>query len=540
MENEKRIKIYPDMQLDRLQQFIKKEKQNLDQLINLEKVVADKLRSEGWLRNKIREWLCRKRLDVNYIPDRVINAIRNKGARLRSNKMVQDCIKELFNELITESRETNPKQSKLLQFVLGQNTKQGNLIVDDDRINAFNAGITYERNPELIFRTGMEFCIYFKFLNVMEPRNEKINELEDRIKKIERQIYVPAKKRSEYIIAPNITIRELPDYDSSGNYRCLEYHTDDKSLFFDEIKNGNLKRIKIEGVSLNNKSEFYGYTQKFIKKIDGGYFPSSAFHTFFDEEPIRQLLLRPLLNEHDDVIVSINQDFYGRDVGFAAIKTTEDDEPFYKIMFFQDKVNKYDKSKKCLHVVECGEILSEIRRFRFRTNEIKYLLEDLNFDLSRLFNYYSHINQHMTLIDIVKSGKIFELSRIKPYEYDLQIEYKLFDMNTQVQNPDDDIVKKHIENFINTQNTIQNTVRNVHIAGGPINTLLKVPYCCMDGLEIANNVPTIPFNNQIAAPKVANNENKKDAIKQAKDLKMATREVINELIDKSLGIKRQQ
>ena len=45
------------------------------------------------------------------------------------------------------------------------------------------------------------------------------------------------------------------------------------------------------------------------------------------------------------------------------------------------------------------------------------------------------------------------------------------------------------------------------MAGGPTNTLPRMPYRCMDGVEITDNLPIISFDHNIVASKIAGGEN---------------------------------
>ena len=456
MENEKRIKIYPDMKQDRLQKLISKEDRDLEQLSRLGNHVVKSLlhNAEGWLYNK--------RLNTANISVEVIDDIKAGGRRLTENQLVKRYVEEIFGELI----KLNPRQSELLQFVLSQDIKQADhnrkqLIAKHGLTDTYQHIIDTTKSQEMIFRTGIQYIIGLKFENVKNLKIKNLKELRAKLVEIKQQQI--KEQQQMFSIAPDITIQKLSGYNSSGNYYCLEYNTDNKNLFFDEIKNGNLlKRIKIEGVSLNNESEFHEYTQKFIKKLDDAYFLSPVYHTFFNKEHIKQVLLKKqLVNKPDDVIIDINKNFGDRNIGFAAIKTAEGNKSFDKIMFFQ-AVDGTD-GNSYLHVVECGELLSENRRTMFENNEIESLLEGLNYDLyNSVLNY---TESKKPIIDIMKSGGIFKPaetkigtdgSEIKPYDKYLKIDGKLFSINTQVQNPDDNIVKEHIKKFINTRNITQN------------------------------------------------------------------------------------
>ena len=92
-----------------------------------------------------------------------------------------------------------------------------------------------------------------------------------------------------------------------------------------------------------------------------------------------------------------------------------------------------------------------------------------------------------------------------------------------------EIVKKYIERFMDTQNML----RNVHAVGGSTNTLQRLPYYCYDGTKIANNLPHINETNfNTAALKMANLDDKKIINKLSK----ANREAINQFVDRSLDL----
>ena len=90
----------------------------------------------------------------------------------------------------------------------------------------------------------------------------KIRMLNLKLIRIQKQIYNDqVKKRQLFTITPNIIIQKLSTYDSLKNCCYLEYHVGNKSLFFNEIKNGHLERIQIRYALPKSASEFYKYTK---------------------------------------------------------------------------------------------------------------------------------------------------------------------------------------------------------------------------------------------------------------------------------------
>ena len=372
---------------------------------------------------------------------------------------------------------------------------------------------------------------------------DKLDKLYFKFRKIQR---IRGFKQPLWFITSNIIIKKLlPQGNSSELYRYLEYHKDDKSLFFGEIKDCNLKRIKIEYMSPRDIAEFYEYARELTRRLkhNKGYpLDSITCHIFFEESRIGRILLDSgLVNKPDNVIVDINKNFSNSNIGFAAIRTVEDDKPFNKIIFFQKTIGT-NNNKSYLHVVECGELLSENYKVRFENNqaidynwEIEKLLENLNYDMYTALFFGN--KEKRQPIDIIKSGEIFKPvetkigpngSEIKPYNKYLEMKYKPFNIGDQTDNLDDDkAIKKHIERFMNTRNTIQNTLRNVHMAGGPTNTLLRMPYRCVDGVEIKPNLPANLVNACATMPRISSSKIKSNLTK-------AIREFVDKSIDESL------
>ena len=282
---------------------------------------------------------------------------------------------------------------------------------------------------------------------------------------------------------------------------------------------------------------------------------NSAYSLFFKERSILEALSdailddNELMNRYSYGSFVINSDFLitGNIIGFMAITTVRDNKSFDKIMFFQNASSKNGKSCR-LHVVECCE-LSDGAKVSIRGDEIVYdhvtnrgpFLSSLNIWLYQTLFYDGEKRKPL---DIVKSGELFKLvdegSEIKPHDekpYDkyLEITIKPLKMEDQLENAENDIIQRDIERFMNTRNTTQNILKNIHMAGGPTNTLLRMPYRCVDGTEIKPNLAISSSDYDTIANKIANGKNRKSIDR----LKKANREAFNKFIDKSLGIQLQ-
>ena len=490
----------------------------------------------------------------------------NRGTYISKDQIIEQQkieIKTIFDKLI----ESNPEQSNLLKFVSDQESnpikeivKVGELM--HDGYLDINLDLCFFKTKILKFIYTMEIeeQVKSKFNNAIKLKFNKLATLRYKLKKLkdEDKIYDnQLRKQHPQTIAPNIVIQKLYPYDPLENCYYLEYHINDKSLFLNKfkIKDSNNKlglcectdfeRAKIEYLLIDNIPEFYNCIKEFKKSTQKGIPLVNVCHMFFEEKHIKQVLLNSgLVDDPDNVIIGINNNFITSTLGFAVIKTIKDKKPLNKIMFFQDVVDK--NGKPYLHVVECGELLHNNHKVMFENNKIKSLLEDLNCDLFSLLFRYKGDNKKPT--DIIKSGEIFKPiepkidpdgSKIAPYDENLEMKHKPSDIrlfhivnhigNQVVQHPDDNIVKKYIERFINTQNML----RNIHAVGSPTNTLLTLPYYCVDGVKIANNLPlTSETNSDTAAPKIANLEDKEAINKLSK----ANREAINKFIDRSLNL----
>ena len=486
-------------------------------------------------------------------------------------------IKTIFDELI----KSNPKQSNLLEFVSDQELKPIEGIVKT-RMKIRNKYLNFGNHEilhpifsktkllEFLYRMEIEQQIISKFDTAIDLKPKELPVLKNKLLKVRTQIYNNQVKERRLLraITPNIVIRELPFYDISEEHCCFEYHINDKSLFLDKfkIKNSNdrlgqcectsLKRSRIEGFSINNVSELHEHIKEFIDFNRLECFNrlnlDLTYSLFFKKKRIEKTLPETIL--HDNELMNkysygdfvLNHDCFiagGNIVGFIAITTVRDDKSFDKIMYFQHIVST--KGKPYLHVVECCELPDNVEvsnrgeKITYdHTTKRNYFLKKLNDWLYPLLFSYEGEKEPS---EIIKSGELFKVvdegSEIKhhdekPYDKYLNMIIEPLKMEDQSEKAENDIIKKYIEKFMD----VSNILKNIHAAGSPTNTLLRMPYCCTDGLKIANNLPITKINYNTAIPKIINDENGEDIDKLMK----ANREAINKLVDKSLEEKQEE
>lgn len=260
---------------------------------------------------------------------------------------------------------------------------------------------------------------------------------------------------------------------------------------------------------------------------------------FFHTEHIKQILFEnKLVDEPNNAAVYISPDFYKANKqikGFALVRDN-------KVMYFENKPNEKNK----LQIIGHFELSTELKQ-----NLIMY--EGYIGEKCRLFNsfgrnFFDEITHNKrSITDVLQDEKFFEKTKQKEndvkckeikeenssqYDTIITAELKKIEIDTTIKNPDDDIVKKHIENYIN----VQHTLKAIHAVGGPTNTLLRMLYCCVDGVEIKPNLPIIQFNYSIKTSKLTDDENKKVLRRQYEKYMKVNRELTNAQIDKSLKI----